>query len=204
MAAYDLLTLDDVKSAVNFDLDIADKDAEFESIAEGVTGFVEDEIGPVVARTVTGARLPVYGVDRVSFDVPVLSVTSVGSRLGSVTTTLAIETNVSFPTAGVLLEGAGTLNSHLLYRSNGTTLSFTQGATLIVTYVAGRYLTLDDVPKKFTECAKAVAAAHWRMWAPAWARSPRLADGDEYSAATPPAEMVRQYLPRELLLPGIG
>lgn len=204
MAATDLLTLDEAHRAINLDESVGTHDDELATVISGVSGVIDDECGAVVARTVT-ARLPVLDTGRVSFGVPVYSLTSVGSRYGSTTTSLTIETDVVFPASGVLLVDGGTVNAHLLSRSSGVTGTFGSGADLIVVYQAGRCASTATVPAKFKQAAMTIVAAHWRMWAPSWARTPQFtAETDEFSPAAPPAEMVRAMLPRELLLPGIG
>lgn len=139
-SATDLLSIEDALSAVRLSASHTAHVARLEGYVTAVSLAVDELVGPVVRRTVTGEQHP-GGCDRVRLRrTPVSSVTTVKVWDAGTATTLTGETlSVA---GGYLAEQDGddpTLLSGTLRRRSSWTSILWEYGTVEVTYVAGRY-----------------------------------------------------------------
>ena len=145
-AAIDLLSLADAQAAVRLSASNTIHAARLEGYVTAVSLAIDELVGPVVRRTVTGEQHP-GGCDRVRLRrTPISSVTTVKVWDAGISTTLTGETlSVA---GGYLAEQDGDdptlLSGVLLRRSSWSSIPWEHG-TVEVTYVAGRYATTSAV-----------------------------------------------------------
>ena len=138
--ATDLLSIEDALDAVRLSQSNTVHVSRLEGYVTAISNAVDELVGPVVARTVTGERHP-GGCSAVWLRrTPVLSVSSVKVWSGGVSTTLTAE---SLSSAGGYLaeldpDDPTRLSGVLLRRSSWSSILWECG-TVEVTYGAGRY-----------------------------------------------------------------
>ncbi len=140
MAATDLLSLEDALAAVRLSASNTIHAARLEGYVTAVSLAIDELVGPVVRRTVTGEQHP-GGCGHVRLRrTPISSVTTVKVWDAGISTTLTGETlSVA---GGYLAEQDGddpTLLSGTLRRRSSWTSILWEYGTVEVTYVAGRY-----------------------------------------------------------------
>ena len=141
-AATDLLSLADAQAAVRLSASNTIHAARLEGYVTAVSLAIDELVGPVVRRTVTGEQHP-GGCGHVRLRrTPISSVTTVKVWDAGISTTLTGETlSVA---GGYLAEQDGddpTLLSGTLRRRSSWTSILWEYGTVEVTYVAGRYAT---------------------------------------------------------------
>lgn len=145
-AATDLLSLADAQAAVRLSASNTIHAARLEGYVTAVSLAIDELVGPVVRRTVTGEQHP-GGCGHVRLRrTPISSVTTVKVWDAGISTTLTGETlSVA---GGYLAEQDGDdptlLSGALLRRSSWSSILWEYG-TVEVTYVAGRYATTSAV-----------------------------------------------------------
>jgi len=145
-AATDLLSLADAQAAVRLSASNTIHAARLEGYVTAVSLAIDELVGPVVRRTVTGEQHP-GGCGHVRLRrTPISSVTTVTVWDAGISTTLTGETlSVA---GGYLAEQDGDdptlLPGKLRRRSSWTSILWEYG-TVEVTYVAGRYATTSAV-----------------------------------------------------------
>lgn len=145
-AATDLLSLADAQAAVRLSASNTIHAARLEGYVTAVSLAIDELVGPVVRRTVTGEQHP-GGCGHVRLRrTPISSVTTVKVWDAGISTTLTGETlSVA---GGYLAEQDGgdpTLLSGTLRRRSSWTSILWEYGTVEVTYVAGRYATTSAV-----------------------------------------------------------
>lgn len=140
MAATDLLSLDDALAAVRLSRSHTTHVPRLEGLVSAVSAAVDELVGPVVVRTVTGEQHP-GGVTAVRLRrTPVSSVTTVKTWVLGAATTLTAESLSA--SGGYLAEPhvdyPSLLSGVLLRRSLWSSIVWEAG-TVEVTYQAGRY-----------------------------------------------------------------
>lgn len=140
MAATDLLSLDDAIAAVRLSRSHTTHVARLEGLVSAVSAAVDELVGPVVVRTVTGEQHP-GGCTAVRLRrTPVSSVTTVKTWVRGAATTLTAESLSA--SGGYLAEPhadyPSLLSGVLLRRSLWSSIVWEAG-TVEVTYEAGRY-----------------------------------------------------------------
>lgn len=145
-AATDLLSLADAQAAVRLSASNTIHAARLEGYVTAVSLAIDELVGPVVRRTVTGEQHP-GGCGHVRLRrTPISSVTTVKVWDAGISTTLTGET-LSVK-GGYLAEQDGDdptlLSGVLLRRSSWSSIPWEYG-TVEVTYVAGRYATTSAV-----------------------------------------------------------
>ena len=145
-AATDLLSLADAQAAVRLSASNTIHAARLEGYVTAVSLAIDELVGPVVRRTVTGEQHP-GGCGHVRLRrTPLSSVTTVKVWDAGISTTLTGETlSVA---GGYLAEQDGddpTLLSGTLRRRSSWTSILWEYGTVEVTYVAGRYATTSAV-----------------------------------------------------------
>lgn len=145
-AATDLLSLADAQAAVRLSASNTIHAARLEGYVTAVSLAIDELVGPVVRRTVTGEQHP-GGCGHVRLRrTPISSVTTVKVWDAGISTTLTGETlSVA---GGYLAEQDGDdptlLSGTLRRRSSWSSIPWEHG-TVEVTYVAGRYATTSAV-----------------------------------------------------------
>lgn len=145
-AATDLLSLADAQAAVRLSASNTIHAARLEGYVTAVSLAIDELVGPVVRRTVTGEQHP-GGCGHVRLRrTPISSVTTVKVWDAGISTTLTGETlSVA---GGYLAEQDGddpTLLSGTLRRRSSWSSILWEYGTVEVTYVAGRYATTSAV-----------------------------------------------------------
>ncbi len=145
-AATDLLSLADAQAAVRLSASNTIHAARLEGYVTAVSLAIDELVGPVVRRTVTGEQHP-GGCGHVRLRrTPISSVTTVKVWDAGISTTLTGETlSVA---GGYLAEQDGddpTLLSGTLRRRSSWTSILWEYGTVEVTYVAGRYASTSAV-----------------------------------------------------------
>lgn len=140
MAATDLLTLEQAQDAVRVNRSNTVHAGRLTTLVTAVSVAIDELVGPVVKRTITGETHR-SGCSAVWLRyTPVASITTVKVWQQGVGTTLAAETLAS--SGGYLAEmhpdDPALLSGVLLRRSGWSSILWEQG-TVEVTYVAGRY-----------------------------------------------------------------
>ena len=140
MAATDLLSLDDAKSAVRVSASHTLHADRLEAYVSAVSNAIDELVGPVVQRTITGERHE-GGTSEIRLRrTPVSSITTVKVWQRGTSTTLTAET---LSAAGGYLaepdEDDPTLLCGELYRRSDWWSIPWECGTVEVTYVAGRY-----------------------------------------------------------------
>lgn len=159
----DLLTLAEGKTAIN--ISTTDHDTELAMQITAVSRIIDEQVGPVVQRTITAEVHPPGPV--VTRYAPIVSVSLVRELVGTAATTRA---SVAWggTTEGYYLDPS--LNGRIYYTSGGTLSDWSNGL-VEVTYVAGRYATTVAVDARFKSCAGAVLRRLWKREAGTWAQS---------------------------------
>lgn len=158
-SAYDLLTLDEAKAALNIPAADDTFDDEVALYVTAVSQRLDDECGPIVKRTVTETR---DGGDPVIFlaHPPVASVASVTEYRSGTAAVLAAETTTVRTADDWYLEG---VYSVLRRRSHGSDSRFATGrGNVVVVYTAGRFDSTAAVSAKFKQAAAKMLAWLWK------------------------------------------
>jgi len=163
VAATDLLSLEDALAAVRLSASHTVHVARLQGYVSAVSAAVDELVGPVVVRTVTGEQHP-GGCGYVRLRrTPISSVTTVKVWDAGISTTLTGETlSVA---GGYLAEQDGddpTLLSGTLRRRSSWTSILWEYGTVEVTYVAGRYASTAAVAG--TRFHTAAVLALQNMW----------------------------------------
>lgn len=207
MAATDVLSIEEARSAINVAAGVTTHDTELTTMNSAIAELMDELLGPIVARAVTEAHDG--GRTTVTLDTtPVLSVTSVTEYdTDGTSTALTAETVSTKPASGYLLES----DDHLALihrRSSGADSMFQAGRlNVVVVTSAGRYADTAAVGARFKDAAKAALRAKWQVEAPRWAQTARFVDQvdvEEGPAHVDLAAMIRSALPLEQILPGLA
>lgn len=171
MAATDLLTIVEARSAVNLPSGDDSHDTDLQLYVTGITGRVDAICGPVVQRTVSSETHD-GGRSKVLLDVQhVSSVTSVSEWLNTTETSLSEESNSSKPTSGFLLHTVGPYD-WIIRRSGNADGRFPSGRNnVVVTYEAGRYADTDSVDETFKLAAASILRRIWKREQSSWAQT---------------------------------
>lgn len=171
MAATDVLTIAEAKTAVNYDQSTTNHDDELGLWVTAVSTKLDRLCGPVVIRTVTDEthdgglghiRLREAPESRTS----ATTVTSVTEYDGTTSTVLTAETNASKPADGFLFDST---TGTIYRRSSGADGSFPSGRrNVLVTYQAGRYAGTASVDSLFKMAAGSVLRRLWKREQGAW------------------------------------
>ena len=196
----DVISLDEGRSAVSLSGSSGTvHDSTFESWITTVSQRMDFLCGPIVQRTITDERHS-GGTDAVWLkNTPVVSITSVTEYAGGTATVLTAETET--------VAGTYRLENGVLYRRSGWYGSTFGSQSVLVTYVAGRYATTEDVGARFKTVAQMALRRIWDREAAAWARTPdAFSDiGDSvprfFQVIDP---VVRELLSDEMTLEGHG
>lgn len=172
MAATDLLSLVEARSAVNLPAGNTNHDIDLGLYVSGVSGRVDALCGPVVTRAVAG-ELHNGGRQRVMLlEHYVTSVTSVTEYVVTAPVTLTEETNLVKPSMGFLVERVGPY-TWLRRRTAGSTTCFSAGYQNVdVSYVSGRFVDTASVDARFKLAAAAVLRRIWKREQSSWAQTP--------------------------------
>lgn len=161
----DLLTLDEAKDALKIDLTDNRKDDVLPRYITAVSRFLDQRVGPTVAREVTeshdGGDCEIKLRHR-----PVRSVTSVTEYRGGTATVVSASTAAA-PVHGYMAEPYPpdpTLLNGVLLRTTGTTSTRWPAGHLnvAVVYEAGRYETTAAVDDRFKQAAAICLINMWR------------------------------------------
>lgn len=206
MAATDILTTAEARSAIN--VSVSTLDTELALHVSGISQRIDALCGPVVARTVTTERHDGGKSFVILRYTPVLSITSVTEYVDGVASTLTAETLTSRVTNNYLLDTADKFSARIYRRESGADSTFSSGRlNIAVTYSAGRVADTASVTEIFKLAATAILRRTWKREQSAWAQRPGVfmeedttgADGF-YRAVDP---LVREFLAAELLPPTV-
>lgn len=163
MADTDILTLEEAKRALPLEQTNEAKDAELQVYIGAVSGRLDDLCGPVVQRSVPDE---LHDGDRCSIRprvTPVVSVAELAEWYVSTEQILSAETNATKTATDYLLENDGRHNVVIRRRANNGDLRFACGRqNVVLTYVAGRFETTEDVSDKFKQAAALMLTHLWR------------------------------------------
>jgi hypothetical protein len=158
-SAYDLLTLDEAKRALNIDPGNTNFDTELALYVTALSERIDQECGPVVKRSVSGEAHAGGGLVIYPDYVPVAAVGSVVEYVGGTATTLTAATDT---VAGdYLLENPGTLHSFISRWSNFNVRRFA-GGRVVINYVAGRFDSTAAVSALFKQAASTFLVHLWQ------------------------------------------
>ncbi len=163
MAATDLLSLEDALAAVRLSASHTVHVARLQGYVSAVSAAVDELVGPVVVRTVTGEQHPGGGETVRLRRTPVSSVTTVKTWSAGAATTLTAESLAA--SGGYLAEphpDDPTLRSGVLRRRSLWSSILWEAGTVEVTYVAGRYASTAAVAG--TRFHTAAVLALQNMW----------------------------------------
>ena len=162
MAATDIVSLDEAKTALNITTDA--HDPVLEQWVSAISELVDAYCGPVVIRTVTDEAHNGGGTLLFLRHRPVASVASVTEYASGTATVLTAES----------LDAAGTFrfDADLGVIARRTSWPDTRfGASgVLVTYEAGRYASTDDVSPRFKTAVLAILRRFWARETPNWVR----------------------------------
>lgn len=202
----DILSLSEGRVAINVPDQVSSIDTELAQFITAVSRVIDDEVGPVVQRTVTAEVHPGGYASITLRNRPIVSVTTVRTTQGGSISTISA---VPFGTSaeGYYLDP---LNSGVLYRRVGTiNTGWDSTYEIEVTYVAGRYANTAAVDAQFKACAAAILRRLWKREAGTWAQSPDFFEQIDtgnvstgfYRAAKP---IIDEMLGRKRKLQAIG
>lgn len=164
--ATDVLTPEDAKSIVRRAPSEVVHTARLEAYVSAISQKLDELVGPIVRRTVTGEEID--GTGQCHLRVrrwPVHSFTTVLSYQQGVSTTLTAET-VSVAgdyRAEKWADDPTLLSGRLLRRSSWSSQYWAYGNTFVVTYQAGRYATTAAVAgSRYWEAAALMLKSLWR------------------------------------------
>jgi hypothetical protein len=206
MAATDLLTPSEARSAVNLPGGDTSHDVDLQLYITGISGRVDAICGPVVERTVSSEKHN-GGRSKILLDVQhVASVTSVSEWSNTTETALTEESNTTKPTSGFLLHTV-TPYDWIIRRSGNSDASFPSGRNnVVVTYEAGRYADTAAVDETFKLAASSILRRIWKREQSSWSQTTDFfADTEQPAAmrgffrAVDP--MVKELLADEVLPP---
>lgn len=170
MAATDVITLQQALDAISMTGSGAQHGEMVQTFLSGVSEVMDNVAGPIRWRTVTDElHDPDGSVIELDFT-PVVSVTTVTEYVSGAATVLTAE---ALTTAGDYL-----LRENLLGRRSGFSPYRWQGRVK-VTYVAGRYENLTDVPARYQLACMQIIARMWPQYASAWSRGGGVFDAPE-------------------------
>ncbi|SDP60757.1 hypothetical protein SAMN04487905_10625 [Actinopolyspora xinjiangensis] len=166
MATTDVLTLEEARQAVNVG-GTTQFDAELQARVTSVSQRLDELVGPVVQRSITGEQHHGgWGEVFLRF-YPVSTVSSVTEYDGTTERVLTAETNTTKPTDGYLVGRYGpdpSLMSQRIYRRrNGSPERFAEGALNVVAdYTAGRFADTASVAERYKIAASLMLQNLWR------------------------------------------
>lgn len=164
----DVISLQQALDAISMTGSGAQHGEMVQTFLSGISEALDNVAGPIRWRTVTDElHDPDGGLVTLEYT-PVVSVTSVTEYVSGAATVLTAE---SLTTAGDFL-----LRDDSLYRTSGFGAFRWQGRVK-VTYVAGRYENLTDVPARYQLAAMQVISRMWPQYSSAWSRG-----GDVFGA----------------------
>lgn len=143
------------------------KDSTLARKITAVSRRLDQAVGPIVRRTITG-EVHEGGCDWIQLrHRPVFSITTVTEYDATTATVLTAEDYDTQPTDSYLAQrwptSTATYNGVIIRRSSGATARFPVGPEAVrVTYVAGRYATTATVDPVFKEAAAVMLKNAWR------------------------------------------
>lgn len=209
MAAADLLSLAEARSAVNLPTGAGAHDTDLQLFLTGLSRRIDQLCGSVVIRTVTAERHD-GGSHRIWLEKsPASSITSVSEWLDTTETVLTSETDSVKPADAYLLGNTGPL-SFIRRRNTGTDARFATGReNVVITYPSGRYADTASVDELFKLAAASILRRIWKREQSSWAQEPDFfpdtenpRPGLQFFKAVDP--MIMEFLADELLPPPAG
>lgn len=199
---YDLLTLNEGKTAINLATSVTTHDTELAMFITGISRRFDDILGPVVQRAVTERH---HGGDCSVLlrQTPVASVTTVVEWTTSGTSTsLTAETDSTKPASAYLLVHNHNHTARLLRRTAGNTVAFEVGTNnIVVTFQAGRYANTAAVDALFKLAAANCLRRIWQRESKTWAQTPDgfgSPDGVDVGFFRVIDPVIREWFPAEL------
>ncbi|MEV5538480.1 hypothetical protein AB0L13_16615 [Saccharopolyspora shandongensis] len=208
MAALDVISLDEAKQAVNV-TGTTEHDTELALWITAVSQRLDELVGPVVVRTITGEAHDGGRCLVMLAHYPVTSITSVSEYDSGTQVPLTAETLTTRPAAGYLADryepNPALLSRFVRRRSNGADAEFAAGrGNVVVSYSAGRFADTASVDPRFKAAANLMLINLWR--------SQQSSVGSVGEFDTPMSNFptfavpraVREMLARELQEPIVG
>lgn len=162
-----VLTLAEAKAAVGIAITDLTADEALTIKVRAVSRRLDQAVGPIVQRTITGETHE-GGCDRIWLrHRPVTSITTVTEYSGGTGSTLTAEDYDTLPSDAYAADpchtGTATFSGRLWRRSGGSPSCFPAGPQAVrVTYVAGRYADTASVDPLFKEAAAVMLKNAWR------------------------------------------
>jgi hypothetical protein len=155
----DVLTLDEAKAAVANNAG-TNNDMLLESYITGVSRFLDTICGPIVKREITEEPRSSTGNSIFLSKWPVDSITTVTEYTGTTALVLTAETVGTAPSDAYSPD----LAAGMIYRRrSGYDSRWATGrGNIVVTYIAGRFDTTDEVDERFKRAAGITLANLWR------------------------------------------
>jgi hypothetical protein len=203
----DLLTIEDALMIVRRSPSNTIHQPRLEQYVSAVSQRLDELVGPIVQRTITGEQIEV-GCGSVRLRRwPVTSITSVTVWSQGVSEVLTAETLAA--SGGYRAErwadDQALLSGRLSRRSNWSDSPWSHGSTVVVTYVAGRYATTAAVKgTRYWQAAALTLKSVWR----AEESTTQVIDEYELSATAIPGFMVpntvKELLADQIQYTGVG
>jgi hypothetical protein len=132
-----------------------------------VSRFLDDKIGPTVARTITGEVHDGCTSTIVLRHRPVMSIATLSDYTGTTPIALTQQTATSLPTNGYILEAydptPGLYSGIVTRMASGRPWNFSYGsANVVCTYTAGRVASTTAVDLRIKQAAKVCLKNMWR------------------------------------------
>lgn len=193
MGDYDILTLEEALAAINSPVSSQNVD-KVTGMASGIAAQVRRMCGPVIAEEVT-ERIAGGRCSLLLGTTPVLEVSGVVETTGTTEATLTED--------DYELEASGHF-AVIHRRVSGYDSSWAYGTrNVAVTYLAGRFESIDDVDDYWKGGVRTILAMQWAWEAPMWQRNPQ---GDEFvpEGRFDVLAAVKAQFPFDLLPPGVA
>ena len=158
---YDLLTLNEGKTALGLTANTTDQDTLVASYITTVSHILDINCGPLVQRTISSEKRS-GGNDAIPIQYgPAVSITSITEYQGITPVTLTEETAGIAPANGYLLDAE---NGLVYRRSSAQDTYFAFGRNnIVITYTAGRYSSTSVVEPRVKRAAATMLRHLWNI-----------------------------------------
>lgn len=195
MAALDIITEAEARAAIRLP---TGQTTEIQAMVSGLSAWVDQLCGPVVARSVTEVVSGPYSGPVLLTSTPVISITSVVEHVGS--------TNTTIDTGDYELASTGHY-ARLFRLSGGYDSAWTAGSrNFTVTLSSGRYANTAAVGYDWKERFRSLLIEKWQYESATWQRNRGEFAADEFGnpVGFDAEARIRQLFASDLLPPGMA
>lgn len=191
MATLDVVTLSEAKATLSLNEGETRHDDRLRRLITAVSLQLDELVGPVVNRTITGELHDGGDWWITPRFTPMSSISSLVEYVSTTAVTLAAETNASKPANGYVVESDWVHDVRVRRRSGDTDLRFECGRrNIALSYVAGRAATTAAVDGRFKEAAGMTLLHLWTGSSPTYARSQQFGDRPDGNGSPVPGWLV--------------